>query len=269
MTPPPPPLPYLLHTPVSSARVHHAALGNQDFYDSYEADEDVVRRLAAIGYPARAVARAGRAFHLRAVTHATETLGLHQVLDIGPGLPPHTSVDTHSIATLYTGGRARTLYADADPIVVARWDPWLQGHCVRAVALDLRQPEALLAEADAHFDLRYPVAVVATGVLHDIEDQDQPHACMRRIMDALVPGSVLVLSHLTYEENPPLVHQAETVLRKAGLTSRARGFEDIARFFDGLTAVGPGLVPVSQWYPTGADSDDRSVVHTCGGVGIK
>ncbi|MGW1278002.1 SAM-dependent methyltransferase [Streptomyces tsukubensis] len=268
MTPPPPPLSYPLYAPVSSARVHQAALGGQDFYDSYEADEDVVRRLTDIGYPARAAARAGRAFHLRAVTYATETLGLHQVLDIGPGLPPHTGVDTHSIAALYTGDRARTLYADADPIVVARWDPWLRGHHVRAAQIDLRRTETLLAEADAHFDLRYPVVVVATAVLDTIDDQDQPHACMRRIRDALVPGSVLVLSHLTYEDNPPLVHQAETVLRKAGLTSCARGFEDIAAFFGDLTAVGPGLVPVSQWYPTGADPDDTSTVHTYGGVGI-
>ncbi|WP_186767901.1 SAM-dependent methyltransferase [Streptomyces qinzhouensis] len=254
--------------PVSSARVHHAALGDPEVRDAYEADEVVVRRLLAAGVPVREMARANRAFYLRAVTCAVRELGIAQVLDIGPGLPPYSTRDTHSIADEHHHFRSRVLYADADPVVVAHWRMWADGARHRAEVLDLCDPDMILAEARAHFDLRRPVAVVLTAVLQDIADDDHPHACVRRIMDALPSRSALIVSHLTHEQDPQLVHRAVAVSREAGLPLHPRGFEEIARFFDGLTPIGPGLLPLSLWHPTHADDQAQPMVHAYGGVGL-
>ncbi|WP_186768108.1 SAM-dependent methyltransferase [Streptomyces qinzhouensis] len=253
--------------PISSARVAHAALGAPEDRDAYIADTVVIDRLNAINFPIETNTRATRAFQLRAVTYAVQTLGMHQVLDIGPGLPPHIMADTHSIASLYHHDRARVLYADVDPVVTTHWNMWVTGTSIRARTLDLRSPE-LLDEARAHFDFRHPVAVVMTAVLDNIRPGDYPHKHVQQLISALPAGSVLALSHLTQDYDPPHVHRAAGILRDAGLPTFPRTFEEIAQFFDGLLAIGPGLVPISQWLPSHADGE-APVVHAYGGVGRK
>ncbi|MGW1280367.1 SAM-dependent methyltransferase [Streptomyces tsukubensis] len=254
--------------PVSSARVHHAALGGAEGREAYEADDVVVQQLLAAGVPVRELVRAGRAFYLRAVTCAVRDLGIGQVLDIGPGLPPYSTRDTHSIADEHHGFRSRVLYADVDPVVVAHWRMWTDGARHRAEVLDLRAPDTVLTEAEAHFDLRHPVAVVLTGVLEEVAGGDSPHGCVRRIVDALPSGSALIVSHLTGEQDPELVGRAVEVLSEVGLPLYPRKFEEIAGFFEGLRPVGPGLLPVSLWHPTHADDHAPPVVHAYGGVGL-
>ncbi|MGV9310617.1 SAM-dependent methyltransferase [Streptomyces sp. NPDC003691] len=253
---------------MTSARVHHASLGDPEMRDAYEADEGLVRRLLDAGVPVREIARAGRAFYLRAVTCAVRELGIAQVLDIGPGLPPYSTRDTHSIADEHHHFRSRVLYADADPVVVAHWRMWADGARHRAEVLDLRSPETVLAGARAHFDPGRPVAVVLTAVLQDIADEDRPHDCVRRIMAGLPPRSALIVSHLTHEQDPGMIRRAAAVSREAGLPVHPRGFEEVARFFDGLTPVGPGLLPLGLWHSTHADDQAPPVVHAYGGVGL-
>src|SRR6266571_1345817 len=61
------------------------------------------------------VARANRAFVLRAVTHAA-TLGITQFVDLGAGLPEPPTV--HQTARAVNPA-ARTAYVDNDPVVLA------------------------------------------------------------------------------------------------------------------------------------------------------
>ncbi|MEU3599404.1 SAM-dependent methyltransferase [Streptomyces sp. NPDC006798] len=257
---------------MSSARLQHAALGDAaEALDAYEADEDLVRTLHALGYPVREVARATRAFRLRAVTHAARDLGIAQVLEIGPGLPPRSTPASHHLVQRHHR-RARALYVDHDPLVTAHlttaYETEETGGTVRTILGDLRNTEHILDEAAAHLDLSRPVAVVATTVLDTIYDHDHPHTAVRQLLDALPTGSALISTHLTHEHHPATVQRATRTLQIAGLPTRPRSFEGIAAFFDGLTAVGPGLVPASQWHPTHADDQAPPEDHTYAATGL-
>ncbi|MEU5164466.1 SAM-dependent methyltransferase [Streptomyces sp. NPDC020875] len=259
--------------PVSSARFQHAALGDAaEALDAYEADEELVRTLHALGYPAREVARATRAFRLRALTHTARDLGIAQVLEIGPGLPPRSTPASHQLVQRHHHRRARTLYIDHDPLAVTHLNTAHEvegaSGMVRAVLSDLHNTQHLLEEAATHLDLDQPVTLVATGVLDQVTDDMQPHAAVRRLLGALAPGSALVLSHLTPEHDPDLIHRATRTFQVAGLPTRPRTFEEIAAFFNGLTAVGPGLLPVSQWQPTHTDNHTPTNDHTYAAIGL-
>ena len=107
-------------------------------------------------------------------------------------------------------------------------------------------------------DFSQPVAVLILAVLHVIPDEADPAGCVARLRDALAPGSYLAISHAD-------VSPAHSVGTKR-LTKTAREIagplqgveripsrtgEEIARFFDGLTLVEPGLTDVSAWRPEG------------------
>ncbi|MFE3092676.1 SAM-dependent methyltransferase [Streptomyces sp. NPDC059248] len=255
---------------MSSARVHHAALGDPaEARDSYPGDEALVRQLVGIGYPVHAVARATRAFHLRAVSFVTAGLGIGQIVEIGPGLPPHTTPATHHIVTRHHHTRTRVLYIDHDPEVTAHLNTAYEdaGSGIRSLTGDLRQPDDILTDIALHLDLRKPVALVATGVLDQIADHEQPHAAVRRLLNALPTRSALVATHLTHEHDPQTIHRAARLLTDAGLPTYPRGFEEIAAFFTHLTPIGPGLVPTAQWHPTHTDNHAPPTDHTYSAIG--
>ncbi|MFE0424746.1 SAM-dependent methyltransferase [Streptomyces sp. NPDC058953] len=257
----------------SSARFQHAALGDaSEALDAYEADEELVRILHALGYPAREVARATRAFRLRAVTHTAQHLGIAQVLEIGPGLPPRSTPASHHLVQRHHHRRARTLYVDHDPLVVTHLSTAHEseetGGTVRTILGDLRNPHHILTEAATHLDLNQPVALVATAVLDTLYDHEHPHAHLRHLLDALPPGSALIATHLTHEHNQEAVHRATRTLQIAGLPTQPRTFEDIAAFYTNLTPTGPGLVPASQWHPTHTDNHTPTNDHTYAAIGL-
>ncbi|MEU3598402.1 SAM-dependent methyltransferase [Streptomyces sp. NPDC006798] len=257
---------------MSSARLQHAALGDAaEALDAYEAEEDLVRTLHALGFPVREVARATRAFRLRAVTHAARDLGIAQVLEIGPGLPPRSTPASHHLVQRHHR-RTRALYVDHDPLAVTHlttaYETEETGGTVRTVLGDLRTPQSVLEQAAAHLDLTRPAALVATAVLDTIYDHDHPHTAVQHLLDALPTGSALIATHLTHEHDPETVHRATRTLQIAGLPTRPRSFEDIAAFFNGLTPVGPGLVPASQWHPTHSDDQAPPEDHSYAATGL-
>ena len=87
-------------------------------------------------------------------------------------------------------------------------------------------------------------------------------------MDAVAPGSYLVISH------PASDIQAEAMARMArGLNQRQRGSEqvrfraeaEVLRFFDGLDLVEPGLVQPHRWRPCpGTFAPQHDVSAWCG-----
>ena len=88
------------------------------------------------------------------------------------------------------------------------------------------------------------------GLLHFIPVVDVPSELTRYYLDALVPGSYLAVSHassdIEAESQEAAVkrynsHSATQIV----LRSRAQ----VARFFDGLELVPPGITPLGQWAP--------------------
>ncbi len=79
------------------------------------------------------------------------------------------------------------------------------------------------------------------GVVIFIEDDEQSYAIVRRLMDALAPGSHLVLSHTVTHPDMPDVDEAVAFWNEHGTPKLTQRTSDaVARYFDGLELLEPG-----------------------------
>ena len=90
---------------------------------------------------------------------------------------------------------------------------------------------------------------------------------MRRLLDGLSPGSYLTLFDGT-DTDPAGVAAQEGYNQSGAAPYQLRSPEQIARFFDGLELVEPGVVSCSLWRPDPAAATPKPV-HAYGGVGRK
>ncbi len=232
------------------ARVYNYWLGGKDHF---AADRELAERFIAADPAVIAGVRANRAFLGRAVHFLVADAGIRQFLDIGTGIP--TANNTHEVAQR-TAPTSRVVYVDNDPIVLAHARALLTSDPAGVTAYvdaDLRDTGKILAEAAQTLDLAQPVAIMLVGVLHCIADRDDPRGIVARLMNAVPAGSYLVLSH------PAADIQAEAMAAGSALLNQAlpgpitfRKHREVARLFDGLELVEPGLVSTSQWR-SGAD----------------
>lgn len=227
------------------SRVYDYLLGGKD---NYEDDRCFAEHLLAVVPDAQAAARVNRHFLARALRFAVAEVGVRQVIDIGTGLP----------AMCYPGQVARELapetrvvYADNDPVVVSHARALLCGDPgLCAIQGDLRDPRGILGhpELRAQIDLREPVVILLTAVLHFIPDEDQPYPLVDVVKAAMAPGSVVVISHATTDDlSPDAVKQVQELYAQATAPAVPRSREEIARFFDGLELVPPGIVDAACW----------------------
>src|SRR6266851_6224086 len=230
------------------ARIYDALLGGKN---NYAADREAAQELLSVVPGAASAARDNRAFLGRAVRFLAGEAGIRQFLDIGTGLP--TLGNVHQIAQA-TDPMARVVYADYDPVVVLHANVLLANTVtVEAVNADLRYPHDLLTSpaVRALIDFDQPVAVLLVAILHFLEDSDNPWKIVDYIKEHIAPGSYLVVSHVTGDDIPPDARQqARAVYQKASAPGVTRGRDDIARFFDGLVMLSPGLVNVAAWRPS-------------------
>jgi SAM-dependent methyltransferase len=216
--------------------------------DNFAADRESGDRITAAFPTARTAALENRRFMRRAVTHVAEHAGIRQFLDVGTGIP--TNPNTHEIAQAITPD-AHVVYVDNDPIVLTHARALLTSSPEGATAYidaDLHQPEGILTNPDLRntLDLSQPAALLLVAVLHFIPDSDDPRSLIAPLVDALAPGSFLVMSHMTYDFLPPQATvQADRVVTTEAFHARPKA--DFAALFDGLELVDPGIVPVSEW----------------------
>jgi SAM-dependent methyltransferase len=194
----------------------------------------------------------------RAVRFAADQ-GIDQFLDIGSGIPTFGNV--HEIAQTAKPG-AHVVYVDHDPVAVAHSQAVLRDNeDADVVAADLLKPQEILATPQVQrlIDLNRPVALLLVAILHFVEDADDPYGAVAELRDALAPGSLLVLTHASYEGIPLPPERAEGAVDvykdiRNPLIMRSR--EEIARFFEGYDMVEPGLVPMPIWRPDTAPEDE-------------
>ena len=230
-----------------SARIWNYWLGGKD---NFAVDREAGDRVEAMLPIIVVQARADRAFLGRAVSYLAGEAGIRQFLDIGTGLP--TADNTHEVAQRVAPA-ARIVYVDNDPMVLSHARALLtsspEGVCDYLDA-DLRDPGKILAEAARTLDFSQPVALLLMGILHHIPDTDQAYDIVRRLVAALPPGSFLVVNHSTSAVSGAAMEDAVAHWNKVGTpTMTLRRPEQIARFFDGLDLLEPGVVPCSQWRP--------------------
>jgi S-adenosyl methyltransferase len=234
----------------NTARVYDYWLGGSH---NFLADQDLGRAMAAIEPNVRAITRANRAFLGRAVRFLAAN-GIRQFLDIGSGIP--TQANVHEVAQQAAPG-SRVAYVDLDPVAVAHSKFILAGHdAAVAIEGDLRAPEKILTSPDIGrlIDFGEPAGLLLLAVLHFIADAEDPWRIVATLRDALAPGSYLVVSHGTSENDPALAQAAEKLYnRSASSPAHARTREEILRLFDGFALVDPGLVYVPLWRPDSPD----------------
>jgi S-adenosyl methyltransferase len=244
------------------ARIYDFLLGGKD---NYAADRDAAGRLLEAVPGAAAAARDNRRFLGRAVWFLAREAGIRQFLDIGTGLPTRGNV--HEIAHAAKPG-ARVLYADNDPVVVTHARALLADSLtVAAVHGDLRDPGRLFALPDVRtfIDWDEPVAVLMVAVLHFLEDRESPWAAVDAFKAQMAPGSYLVLSHVTGDDTPAdVIRQAAEVYQNASAPGMARTRAQIARFFDGLDMVSPGLADPAEWRRPRLEGKSRPALFYAG-----
>ena len=250
-----------------SARIWNYWLGGKDNYPvDREAGDQFLK-----AYPGMAAeARANRQFLARAIKYLVTEAGVGQFLDIGTGLP--TADNTHEIAQRLDPA-CRIVYVDNDPLVLAHARALLTstpGGVTDYVDADLHDPDKILDAAAKILDFSAPIALILSGIMGHIADDEGPHAIVSRLMDRLPAGSYLMLQDGT------TVSQAnadalEDYNESGAIPYNLRTPAEIVRYFDGLDVVQPGVVSIQTWRPDpGAEPADPLVeVNTFGGIGRK
>jgi SAM-dependent methyltransferase len=237
------------------ARVYDYWLGGKDnFAADRAAAEDVLMAKPGI----RDNVRANRRFLARAVRFLAADAGIGQFLDIGTGIP--TANNTHEVAQAVRPG-ARVVYVDNDPIVLAHARALLTSTSgpTAFIDADLRDAGAILAAAGRTLDFSQPVAVMAIAVLHLIPDEDDPWGIVAGFMDAVPPGSYLVITHPARDvETERSERAAEQYNQSVAAPMRRRSRAEVGRFFDGLELAEPGLVQLPRWRPPAGEPDAPS-----------
>jgi len=142
---------------------------------------------------------------------------------------------------------------DNDPIVLSHAQALLTsapaGRCAYVDA-DARDADKVLDAAAAVLDLTKPVAVMMLSLLDFIPDSDDPYALTARYMQAAPSGSFLAIAHASSDIHPDqqtAATRSYNTHSATPITLRSRA--EVARFFNGLDLVPPGLTPLGQWSP--------------------
>ena len=248
------------------ARVYDYWLGGTD---NYPADREAAERVLAVTPGLRFRVRANRAFLARSVRYLAGEAGIRQFLDIGTGIP--SANNTHEVAQAVAPD-ARIVYVDNDPIVLAHARALLtsaeQG-ATAYVEADLRDTQAVLDAAAGTLDFSQPVALMLLGILHLIQDSEDPYAIVSRLLDAVPSMSYLAISHPAIDIS---AHQGEAQRRyneRVSTPQTLRTHGEVCRFFDGLSLVPPGVVYVHTWRPDVGDETPDGITSAYGGVGRK
>jgi hypothetical protein len=251
----------------SIARIYDYWLGGKDNYKAdREAGDAMIQQYPDIV----AGVRMNRAFLGRAVHYLIAEAGIRQVLDIGTGLP--SSNNTHEVAQR-AAPDSRIVYVDNDPVVLAHARALLtstpEGAC-SYIDADIRDTAKIVHEAAGTLDFSRPVAICLIMVLQFIPDEDDPWQLVRTLMGAVPSGSYLAIAHPASDVDQdvgPALRQLNT--RMGGTRAAPRSHGEIARFFDGLEMIEPGLVQLHRWRPGPGGPDDGRDLAAYGGVGRK
>ncbi len=228
------------------ARVWNYWLGGKD---NFAADREAGEQVRQVFPEIVEVARVSRAFLVRAVRYLAGEAGIRQFLDIGTGLP--TADNTHEVAQRIAP-ESRIVYVDNDPMVLTHARALLTSAPEGAtdyLDADARDTEKILQDAARTLDFAQPVALMMLGILGNVVDYDEACSVVKRLVDAVPSGSYLVVNDGTNVVSREARDAATQISVEAGTPYIARHPDQIARFFDGLELLEPGVVSTPRWRP--------------------
>ncbi|MFD8379840.1 SAM-dependent methyltransferase [Streptomyces sp. NPDC059679] len=233
-----------------SARIWNYWMGGKDNYEVDRVAGDQYREVAPT---IEVMARASRAYLIRTVTHVAGEAGIRQFLDIGTGLPTYDN--THQVAQR-VAPEARIVYVDNDPLVLRHAQALLTSTpegVTDYIDADLHEPDRILEAASKTLDFSRPVALMLMGILGHVQDYDEARSIARRLQDALPAGSYFV--HYDSTDTDQALKQAQQGYDDTGAVPYVlRSPEQIARFYDGLELIEPGIVSCPLWRPESAET---------------
>jgi O-methyltransferase involved in polyketide biosynthesis len=222
----------------NTARVYSRLLGGKDHFPPDRAEADVLLNI----YPPLAeMVKENRAFIAEAVSWAAvQEIG--QFLDLGAGLPAFPAV--HQTARTILPA-AQVAYVDTDPMVLSHVRALLAGPGVAAVAADLRDPAAVLADPELRtiIDPAAPVCVILAAVLHFL-DAGTAREVTAGYARLIAPGSCLVITCASYDDEA-LAKRLAAEYTAGQFVNHTR--QDVVSFFAGLELVGPGVSEAQTW----------------------
>jgi hypothetical protein len=242
--------------------------------DNYESDRAAVRQLLRIWPDVMLIARAAEAFAHRASAWIARDQGLGQFLQMGTAIPIMNSFDGIVRDQLPD---ARFVYVTDDPItaaharaVLAARAPSNRLHVLRA---EFRDAGEVLAQPwlRERLDFTTPMGVLLLGMLDYTRDDMRLRRALEQILDALAPGSpVVVLQYLDFPD-PRVGEIVQSLLGDNRAEFTPRSPERINALLEGFELLQPGLVRITSWQPdgNGPGQDLEERCHIVGGVLIK
>jgi hypothetical protein len=243
----------------NAARVVDYLYGGQN---NFEADRKAARILAATAPGIIAIPPAVRGFQQRALRFLVLEAGIRQILDIGMGLPLVGA--THEVAQSLVP-ECRIAYVDNDPMVLSHARAMMTsapGGAIGFVDADVRDPESIVAGAQATLDFSQPIAVLLLFTLSYVEDAAEASAVVPALMATVPSGSYAAGYHLASDLAPALdeaARQWNKMMPTQPITLRSHA--EVAGLVAGLEPVPPGVAPITEWRPDD-DGQERFVpVH--------
>ncbi|MBK6874542.1 MAG: SAM-dependent methyltransferase [Kineosporiaceae bacterium] len=256
------PAPFIDTSQVSAARLYDYLLGGKD---NYEIDRQAAERLLEVAPYMRDLAQANRGFLRRAIDMMVGERGVRQLIDIGAGIP--TSPSVHELARTLDDG-VRVAYLDNDAVALAHNRALLStASGTMTLAHDVRDPEAILADAELHrlIEIDRPVGLLFIAVLHFVGIDEAP-ALVARLRDAVPVGSCLAISAVSRDgSDPTTVAVAESMYQNSSASLYVRDHAEVEALFEGFELTEP-LADITQWRnPSGTTLPLRALC----GVGVK
>jgi hypothetical protein len=225
-----------------------------DYYlggsNNFEADRVACAELDKVVPGTAGLCVNNRAYLVRVVRTLAAEYGIRQFIDIGSGLPTQDNV--HQVAQR-THPDSRVIYVDNDPIVSMHGRALVADDDSTAFLLhDVRRTDEILDHPDTRrlIDFDQPVAALYFSFLHQIPDRDDPAGLVRAMMNTLIPGSFVAMSHLVAAD-PQLRERLTGIMQAAteGRWGRVRATAEVDQFFAGLEIIPPGLAEITTWRP--------------------
>jgi hypothetical protein len=265
---PAPPAAAGIDTTVShSARIWDYWLGGKD---NYQVDREVGDRIEEMLPDIVRQAREDRLFLGRVVRYLAGEAGIRQFLDIGTGLP--TADNTHQVAQR-VAPESKIVYVDNDPLVLAHARALLTSSPEGAtdyIHADMHDPGTIIEGARQILDFGQPIAITMLGVLWHVMDNDEANAIVGQLMQAMPSGSYLALNHPTLEVTGEKMATAIQYWNQYGTPPGTHRTPDqLARFFDGMDLIEPGVVSITRWRPDDTSSGEPEEIDQFGAVARK
>ena len=231
-------------TQPSAARVYDYLLGGAC---NFAPDRELAREIARVVPWVDLIAKVNRDFLGRAVRLMVAS-GVRQFLDLGSGVP--TVGNVHEIAQAEAPD-CRVVYVDLDPVAVTHSELRLVDNPgAVAIRADARDPDGVLNHPDtrALIDFDEPVGLLMVALLHFLADDDLD-CVIKNYRDALAPGSMFALSHLTDDVHTERVRALAELCRRHANPITTRSRDEIARLLGPFELVPPGLEWAVAWRP--------------------